>query len=56
MAPASGDELGHITQSTDFSGNSTWVLAGENTVKLYDGSTYTDVGDICVPVRHASPT
>jgi hypothetical protein len=45
MAPASGDELGHITQSTDFLGNSTWVLAGENTVKLYDGSTYTDVGE-----------
>ena len=45
MAPASGDELGHITQSTDFLGNSTWVLAGENTVKLYDGSTYTNVGD-----------
>ena len=33
MAPASGDELGHITQSTDFLGNSTWVLAGENSVK-----------------------
>ena len=44
MAPQSGDQLGHITQSTDFSGNSTWVLAGENTIKLFDGSSYVDVG------------
>jgi hypothetical protein len=44
VAPQSGDQLGHMIQSTDFSGNSTWVIAGENSVKLYDGSGYTDIG------------
>ena len=43
-APVAGDQLGHITQSTDFSGNSTWVLCGENSIKLYDGQQYTDIG------------
>jgi hypothetical protein len=44
VAAASGDQLGHINQSTDFSGNSTWVVAGENSVMLYDGQSYTDIG------------
>ena len=35
--------MGHINQSTDFSGNSTWIMAGENSVKLYDGQSYTDI-------------
>ena len=42
--PSSGDQLGHITQSTDFSGNSTWVLCGEDSVKLYDGGSFIDIG------------
>jgi hypothetical protein len=46
IAPATGDQIGHITQSTDFSGNSLWVLAGEDNVKLYDGQSYTDIGTV----------
>ena len=37
-------QQGHVNQSTDFSGNSTWIMAGENSVKLYDGQSYTDIG------------
>lgn len=48
VAPASGDQIGHITQSTDFSGNSTWVLCGENSIKLYDGQGFTDIGNSLV--------
>ena len=44
IAPAAGDQIGHIVQSTDFSGNSTWVLAGENSIKIYDGQDYIDIG------------
>ena len=51
-SPASGDELGHITQSTDFNFNSTWIVAGSNNIKLYDGSNYTNVGVDLRSVRH----
>lgn len=34
-----GDELGHITQSTDLDKNSLWVLLGQSTVKTFDGQT-----------------
>ena len=44
VGPSCGDNMGHINQSTDFSGNSTWIMAGENSVKLYDGQSYTDIG------------
>ena len=44
VGPSTGDQMGHMNQSTDFSGNSTWVLAGENSIKLYDGQGYTDIG------------
>ena len=43
-APEFGDQIGHITQSTDFSGNSSWVIAGESMIKVYDGNSYTDIG------------
>lgn len=45
IAPAVGDQLGHINQSKDFSSNSTWVVCGENNIYLYDGTTYTPIAD-----------
>jgi hypothetical protein len=52
VAPSIGDQIGHITQSTDYSGNSTWVLCGENNIKLYDGQSFTDIG---TSLRAADP-
>ena len=45
IGPKCGDQLGHINQATDFLGNSTWVVCGENTVKLFNGQEFIDVGD-----------
>lgn len=38
-----GDQLGHITQSTDLDKNSLWLLLGEKTIRAFDGSTLQDV-------------
>ena len=45
IGPKCGDQLGHINQATDFLGNSTWVVCGENTIKLFNGQEFIDVGD-----------
>ena len=38
-----GDQLGHVTQSTDLDKNSLWVVLGENTVRVWDGTSARDI-------------
>lgn len=38
-----GDELGHITQSTDLDKNSLWVLLGEKSIRVFDGAAIQSV-------------
>ena len=52
MAPPCGDTLGHINQSTDYSGNSTWVVCGTKNIKTYDGSSFRD---IATSLRNSDP-
>jgi len=35
-----GRDIGHITQSTDLTGNSSWVVCGDDAIMLFDGSSF----------------
>ena len=45
ISPDCGDRLGYIGQSTDFDGNSIWVVCGEDSIKLFNGQEFIDVGE-----------
>lgn len=51
-SPPCGDQLGHITQSTDYSNASTWVVCGANSIKTFDGLEFRDAS---VAFRSANP-
>ena len=38
-----GDEIGHVTQSTDLDKNSLWLILGEQTARVWDGNSAQDI-------------
>ena len=44
-SPPLNDTIGHIVQSTDFGGDSTWLVCGSNSIAKFDGVTFEVVGN-----------
>ena len=40
ISSLAGMDVGHITQSTDLLGNSTWLVCGEDAILLFDGNKF----------------
>ena len=40
LSANAGRDIGHITQSTDLKGNSSWVVCGQDAVLLFDGYSF----------------
>ena len=40
VSPLAGEEIGHIAQSTDLKGNSSWLVCGQSAIFLYDGTSF----------------
>jgi hypothetical protein len=52
VSSIAGRDIGHITQSTDLRGNSSWLVCGEDSILLFDGTDFTPLtGDSARLIR-----
>ena len=52
VSSIAGRDIGHITQSTDLRGNSSWLVCGEDAILLFDGTDFTPLtGDSARLIR-----
>lgn len=52
VSSIAGRDIGHITQSTDLRGNSSWLVCGEDSILLFDGTDFTQLtGDAARLIR-----
>lgn len=52
LSAVAGRDIGHITQSTDLRGNSSWMVCGEDAILLFDGTSFFQLrGDAARSIR-----
>lgn len=55
ISAIAGTDIGHITQSTDLKGNSSWLVCGEDVILLFDGTDFVKLtGDAARQIRDAT--
>ena len=54
ISAIAGRDVGHITQSTDLRGNSSWLVCGDDAILLFDGTDFVRLsGDAARVIREA---